>query len=81
MKFLKHKMSVYEKSKYFKCEFCGKSYVCEGLVKRHVKRSHTEKKLSKCDICGNDYYYLLEHKKYSHKTKKSQEMKLKSEKQ
>lgn len=56
----------------YPCEICGKSFLMQHKLKRHIK-THEQNKLYVCDICDksyNDKDNLRAHKKNQHEKKK-----------
>ncbi|XP_005094866.1 zinc finger protein 16 [Aplysia californica] len=44
-----------QKNAKHKCSECSSSYATRNLLKRHVQRTHSRKKVNKCDICGVNF--------------------------
>ena len=51
-----HVTTVHEKSKFFKCDFCDKSYGQKSHLNVHIKTIH-QKRIFKCDLCLQEFGY------------------------
>ena len=36
----------------YKCDACGKSFVCQAYLRKHIKTVHDGRKNHKCETCG-----------------------------
>ena len=44
-----------QNKRYFKCDYCEKSFNLSGHLMTHIKRIHEPQKNSKCDYCGKSF--------------------------
>ena len=71
----KHLMRVHKMGAKFNCEVCGRAFVYERDMEKHVKL-HGDDKPFVCDLCGADFktkVYLYKHTIYAHGTKEENE--------
>ena len=48
----KHKQTVHEGRRDYKCDICGDAFSIQAHVKRHIQTVHEGRKDYKCEYCG-----------------------------